>query len=115
ALITSYSFGSYIVTRSGGINVKIVKDELCSDPTFVFQNLAEAQKFVSWLHSNFRRIKEIAEKTSQHLHLKKLSPLVNGRRVILTFHFQTGDALGMNMAFKATDVVCKMIREIVHP
>jgi hypothetical protein len=33
--------------------------------------------------------------------------MINGRRVILCFHFQTGDALGMNMAYKATDVVGK--------
>ena len=34
--------------------------------------------------------------------------MINGRRVILCFHFQTGDALGMKtMAYKATDVVCK--------
>ena len=41
--------------------------------------------------------------------------MINGRRVILCFHFQTGDALGMNMAYKATDVVCKMIRDSVDP
>jgi len=41
--------------------------------------------------------------------------MINGRRVILCFHFQTGDALGMNMAYRATDVVCKMIRDSVDP
>src|SRR6516164_520968 len=45
----------------------------------------------------------------------KAVPMINGRRVILCFHFQTGDAIGMNMAYKATDVVCKMIRDSVEP
>ena len=115
ALITSYTFGSNIITRSGGVTVKILKDALKSDPTFVFESSAQAQSFVTWIKNNFGRIKEIAEKTSGHLRLIKAVPMINGRRVILCFHFQTGDALGMNMAYKATDVVCKMIRDSVDP
>jgi len=115
ALITSYTFGSNIITRSGGVNVKILKDALKSDPTFVFKNSARAQSFVIWIERNFARIKEIAEKTSHHLRLMKAIPKINGRRVILCLHFQTGDAMGMNMAYKATDVLCKMISESVHP
>jgi hydroxymethylglutaryl-CoA reductase (NADPH) len=115
ALITSYTFGSNIITRSGGVNVKILKDALTSDPTFVFKSSAQAQSFVTWIENNFGRIKEIAEKTSRHLCLIKVVPMINGRRVILCLHFQTGDALGMNMAYRATDVVCKMIRDSVDP
>ena len=115
ALITSYTFGSNIITRSGGVTVKILKDALKSDPTFVFKSSAQAQSFVTWIENNFGRIKEIAEKTSGHLRLIKAVPMINGRRVILCFHFQTGDAIGMNMAYKATDVVCKMIRDSVDP
>jgi hypothetical protein len=44
-----------------------------------------------------------------------LRDMIDGRRVILCFHFQTGDAIGMSMAYKATDVVCKMIRDSVDP
>lgn len=115
ALITSYTFGSNIITRSGGVNVRILKDALKSDPTFVFKSSTEALSFVTWIENNFGAIKEIAEKTSGHLRLIKAVPVINGRRVILCFHFQTGDALGMNMVYKATDVVCKMIRDSVEP
>jgi hydroxymethylglutaryl-CoA reductase (NADPH) len=115
ALITSYTFGSNIVTRSGGANVKILKDEMKSDPTFVFKTSSQAMSFVTWLEANFQRIKEIGEKTSNHLKIIKINPMINGRRVIVGFHFYTADAMGMNMAFKATDVVCKMIKESVNP
>ena len=57
--------------RSGGVNVKILKDALKSDPTFVFKSSAQAQSFVTWIEANFGRIKEIAEKTSGHLRLIK--------------------------------------------
>src|SRR5260370_24842616 len=115
ALVTSYTFGSNIITRSGGVNVRILKDALKSDPTFVFKSSAQSLSFVTWVENNFARIKEIAEKTSDHLRLIKAVPMINCRRVILCFHFHTGDALGMNMAYKATDRVCKMIRDSVYP
>jgi hydroxymethylglutaryl-CoA reductase (NADPH) len=71
--------------------------------------------FLGWLESNFQRVKEIAEGTSNHLRLLQIKPMINGRRVIVNFHFYTGDAMGMNMAYKATDIACKMIRESVNP
>ena len=55
ALITSYTFGSNIITRSGGVNVKILKDALKSDPTFVFKSSAQAQSFVTWMKNDFGR------------------------------------------------------------
>lgn len=115
ALITSYTFGSNIITKSGGANVKILKDELKSDPTFVFKNSSQAISFTKWLNSNTQRLREIAESTSQHLKLIRIKPFINGRRVIVNFNFTTGDAMGMNMAYKATDIICKMIRESVNP
>lgn len=115
ALITSYTFGSNIVTRSGGATVKVMKDELKSDPTFVFKNSKQALAFVSWVESNFNRIKEVAESTSRYLKLLKLTPIINGRRVIVIFHFYTADAMGMNMAYKGTHSACKLIKESVRP
>jgi hydroxymethylglutaryl-CoA reductase (NADPH) len=55
--LTSYTFGSNIITRSGGVTVKILKDALKSDPTFVFKSSAQAQSFVTWIENNFGRIK----------------------------------------------------------
>lgn len=115
ALVTSYTLGSHIITRSGGANVKLLKNELRIGPMFVFKKMSEAATFIKWINSNFTRIQEIAQQTSAHLKLNEISTILNGRRVIANFHYVTGDAMGMNMACKATDTACRMIRQSVHP
>lgn len=115
ALITSYTLGSNLVTRSGGANVKILKDELRMAPMFVFKSMMEADAFISWIKTHSNKIKQIAEKTSGHLMMTKTSVIQDGRRVILNFHYSTGDAMGMNMAGKATDAVCDYLRSVVKP
>lgn len=115
ALITAYTLGSHIATRSGGINTKLLKDELRIGPIFVFQSLRESNIFVKWLESNFLKVKETAEQTSRHLRLTRLTHLIDGRRVIVNFHYHTADAMGMNMACKATEAACKFISDAVEP
>lgn len=115
ALVTSYTLGSHIITRSGGADVRILKDELRVAPMFVFQSLPQAKTFCRWIDVNFKQVKEVAESTSRHLTLKQLSTIVNGRRVIVNFHYNTGDAMGMNMACNATEVACRKIKSIVRP
>jgi len=115
ALVTSYSLGSHIVTRSGGANVAIMKNELRIGPMFVFKTLREARAFVTWTQKSFPKFKFLAEGTSSHLTLLQMSHVMDGRRVILNFHYDTADAMGMNMACKATDAVCLYIRGSVDP
>jgi len=115
ALVTSYTLGSHLITRSGGTTVTVLSDELHIGPIFVFRTLLEARAFTTWTDRHFEKIKELAEQTSHHLHLKKLVPLINGRRVILNFHYETEDAMGMNMACKGTDAACRYITATVKP
>ncbi|MFN0117847.1 MAG: hydroxymethylglutaryl-CoA reductase [Elusimicrobiota bacterium] len=115
ALITSYSLGAHIIARSGGANVKINRDELKIGPIFVFKNLFEAEAFSKWLKINFLILKETAENTSKYLKLIKIETILDGRKVNANFHYSTSDAMGMNMACKATDAVCKKIVNTVKP
>jgi hydroxymethylglutaryl-CoA reductase (NADPH) len=115
ALVTSYNLGSHIITRSGGANVRILKNELRIGPIFVFKSLREAIVFDKWLKVNFLKIKEIAESTSEHLELVKCETIIDGRKVNVNFHYNTGDAMGMNMACKGTYEACKMISKSVDP
>lgn len=115
ALVTSYTLGSHIITRSGGANVRILKDELRVGPMFVFKTLKEASAFVSWTKSNLSGIKAAAEKTSKHLVLIEITHIIDGRKVIVNFHYKTGDAMGMNMACRATDAACVMMCKSVKP
>jgi hydroxymethylglutaryl-CoA reductase (NADPH) len=115
ALVTSYNLGSLIVTRSGGANVSVLKNELRIGPIFVFKSLSESLAFTDWLNVNFGKVKEIAEKTSKHIKLIKCETIVDGRKVNVNFHYNTKDAMGMNMACKATEASCRMIAAVVKP
>lgn len=115
ALVTSYTLGSHIVTRSGGAHVTVLKDELRVAPYFVFKTLSQARAFVAWTERHFTRLKELAEETSEYLKLLKTSSIINGRRVILNFHYETADAMGMNMACKATENASLYIASSVRP
>jgi len=115
ALVTSYTLGSHIITRSGGAAVALLKDELRVAPMFVFSRLREARAFVHWIKRHFEKLKQIAESTSGHLTLNDTSSIINGRRVILNFHYRTADAMGMNMACNATEKVCQFIQSTLKP
>jgi hydroxymethylglutaryl-CoA reductase (NADPH) len=115
ALVTSYTLGAHIVTRSGGADVCLLKDELRIGPMLVFKTQREARAFVTWVRQNFVKLKQLTESTSHHLKLTKTSTILNGRRVILNFHYETGDAMGMNMGCKATEFVCQFITAAIKP
>ncbi len=115
ALISSYTMGMLLMTRSGGARTEIVYDRLRVSPVFVFETLMKARIFVKWIESNFKSIKSIAESTTKHGKLESIEPLVYGNRVILKFWYTTGDAMGMNMICKATSEACKMIVPATKP
>jgi len=50
-----------------------------------------------------------AASTTSHGHLERVETHVVGRGVIVSFHYHTGDAQGMNMIVKATDRACRWL------
>jgi hydroxymethylglutaryl-CoA reductase (NADPH) len=110
-LVSSYEFGMVVITRSGGANVIIHKDEIHTSPVFIFQNINECTNFSNWIENNFSKIKKEAEKTTRHGKLLRIKPYIIGNRAILNFSYFTGDATGMNMINVATDAACKYISE----
>jgi hydroxymethylglutaryl-CoA reductase (NADPH) len=108
-LIRSYDRGMFILTKSGGANVSILKDEIHITPVFWTENLLQAKKFIIWIERNFDKIKREAEKTTKHGKLLKIKPWIIGRKVFLSFYYSTMDAMGLNIIVIATDSACKYI------
>lgn len=111
AIVETYQRGAIALTKSGGADVFIGKDENHLDPIFLFKNNREAKGFVAWVNDNFMRIKERAESTTGFGKLLRVTPHLVARRVILDFAYHTGDAMGANMINIATEEVCKFISE----
>jgi hydroxymethylglutaryl-CoA reductase (NADPH) len=111
ALVRSYERGMAVLTRAGGVDVRVHTDENCVAPTFLFNNVIESYEFASQLQKHFPEICRLAEDTTEHGKLLRLEPNVEGRNVIVRFHYYTADAHGMNMIVKATDHACRYIKK----
>lgn len=110
ALIASFNRGARVVSLSGGVNVKVVKDNIQRAPFFEFENLLKATEFIDFLQSHFEILVKIAQATTNHGKLLNYQTFVQGRIVFLRLNFSTGDAMGMNMITKATNEVCNYIK-----
>jgi len=111
ALIASVNRGAKAASLSGGVKVKILFDGMTRAPVFKLKSIDDVVDFLNWVNRNFDKIKEVAESTTSHGKLNKIEPFVLGNTVWLRFVYETGDAMGMNMATIATEKICEYIEK----
>lgn len=109
ALVASISRGCKAIFESGGAEVKSHRIGTTRGPVFKLENLAEQNKFHTFLDTNFAELKILAESTSSHLMLKKHSTTSVGKYRYVRFYFDTQDAMGMNMVTIATQKIVTYI------
>src|SRR3989304_1935754 len=103
ALVASYNRGMKIVSDSGGVSARILKDEIYIGAIFDFNSLLEVIEFFEWVDGNHNKLKEIAESTTKHGKLLHIEKYQQGKRALLNIHYTTGDASGLNMITVATE------------
>lgn len=111
ALVRSYERGMVMLTQSGGVEVRIERDENLICPVFQCATVGEAAAFAQIVRENFEALKRVADATTRHGKLIGVEPHVVGRDVQVAFRFHTGDAHGMNMVVKAADAACRWLME----
>ncbi|MGC8582574.1 MAG: hydroxymethylglutaryl-CoA reductase (NADPH) [Thermoproteus sp.] len=109
ALVASVNRGAKIITESGGARARVVRDGMARAPLFKLPSLTDAVDFVKWVEAHREEIKRAAESTTRHGKLKEIQPFIVGNNVWLRFVFETGDAMGMNMATIASEAAAKYI------
>ena len=109
ALVASVNRGAKAVTMSGGATTRIVFDGMARAPLLWTPSITEAIRLVEWITENYDRVREAAESTTRHGKLKTISFHHTGNLVWLRFVFETGDAMGMNMATIASDAAVRWI------
>jgi hydroxymethylglutaryl-CoA reductase (NADPH) len=109
ALVRSYERGMALLTKAGGVKVRIWADENRVAPLFELADVVEAHDFARFVLSHLEAIRAEAESTTRHGKLLRLECHPLGREVIVDFRFHTGDAQGMNLAVQATDRACRWI------
>ncbi|HEX7542982.1 MAG TPA: hydroxymethylglutaryl-CoA reductase [Patescibacteria group bacterium] len=111
ALVASVNRGCKAINLSGGVTTSVENVGTTRGPVFETSGIKESLIFKNWLNKNFNLLKSKAEKTSSHLRLKKLGTRIVGRYVYVRFYFDTQEAMGMNMATIATDLMTQFIEE----
>ncbi len=111
ALVASTNRGCSIVNAGGGARVRILADAMTRAPAFVCRDVEHLMGTRRWVQEHLEPIRKAAEGTTSHGKLLGISPYAVGRTLFLRFHYQTGDAMGMNMATLATEAAARVIEK----
>ncbi|KAB0801437.1 hypothetical protein PPYR_05791 [Photinus pyralis] len=110
-LVASVNRGCRALFKSG-ITTRVVADGMTRGPVVRFPSIKEASEAMKWVEdaNNFDLIKEQFDSTSRFARLSKIFIRIAARYLFIRFIATTGDAMGMNMVSKATELSLKMIQ-----
>ncbi|MHC1566184.1 MAG: hydroxymethylglutaryl-CoA reductase (NADPH) [Candidatus Syntropharchaeia archaeon] len=111
ALIASVSRGCLAINLSGGARSYIIRDGMARAPVLRAPDASHARKVANYIKNNFEEVKRIADESDPFISLSRIDPYIVGRNLFLRFVYNTGDAMGMNMATIATDETLKFLEE----
>lgn len=104
ALVASYSRGMRLLAAGGGARARVVREGLTQGPVLVYASSERAITAAEVARKSLKRLQALVRTTTEHGALVELSAQVIGRRLVLQLVFTTGDAIGINMAARATDL-----------
>lgn len=86
-------------------------------PVLRFPNLVRASEAMAWMENeaNFKTMQEKFNETSRFGRLLKIQIRIAGRYLFVRFVARTGDAMGMNMISKGTEIALKFVQSEHFP
>nr|BAM45097.1 3-hydroxy-3-methylglutaryl coenzyme A reductase [Nasutitermes takasagoensis] len=111
-LVASTNRGSRALMRCG-VSSRIVADGMTRGPVVRFPNISRASEAMLWMQEsqNFEAIQDSFNSTSRFARLSRIHIRVAGRHLFIRFVAKTGDAMGMNMLSKGTEVALEFVQE----
>ncbi len=109
ALLASVNRGCSVITASGGAKSIVVQDHMTRAPVFRVRDVGHGNEVSIWVEKNLDLLKKETEKTTRHGRLKAAQPFIVGRSLFIRFAYETGDAMGMNMATIASETLAHLI------
>ncbi len=103
ALVASYSRGMRLLA-TGRARARVVHHGLTQNPILVYADAERAIHAAKVADESFDHFRDIVANTTEHGRLIAVRPRPIGRRLIVSFSFHTGDAIGINMAARASDL-----------
>jgi hydroxymethylglutaryl-CoA reductase (NADPH) len=107
ALVASISRGCKLITAAGGASVSSIYHGMSRSLLFNVADIKTQRQFLDWVGKPEvkAKLEELAETTSGHIKLEDFASFNLGREVWLRMRFLTGEAMGMNMATVASEVI----------
>lgn len=112
ALVASTNRGCAAIREAGGATVRTEDVGMTRAPAFRTSGVDQTREFLAWVRAHEGEIRTVTERTSRYLRLVEIRPSSFGTTVFLRFRFETGDAMGMNMATIACD---RVVTELIEP
>jgi hydroxymethylglutaryl-CoA reductase (NADPH) len=112
ALVASTNRGCAAIRATGGARVYVEDVGMTRAPVFRTTGIDGTRKFLAWIEDHRADLERVTQATSQYLRLMDVRPFVFGTSIFLRFRFESGDAMGMNMATIACD---RAVRELIEP
>ena len=109
ALVASISRGMSVINSGGGARTMVCADTMTRAPVLRVEGIEHSKRVIDWIDSNKAAIDEAVAETTSHGRLVRIDKYPDGRSLYLRFAFETGDAMGMNMATIASESVCRLI------
>jgi hydroxymethylglutaryl-CoA reductase (NADPH) len=112
ALVASTNRGCAALREAGGAVVRVEDVGMTRAPVFRTSGIVQTQQFLQWINDHEEDLRQLTESTSRYLKLLEIRPYAFGTTVFLRFRYDTGDAMGMNMATIACD---RAVNELIEP
>lgn len=111
ALIASISRGMSVMNQGSGVRTMVFGDAMTRAPVLRVNDLDHALEVINWIDAHQNEIDSAVAETTSHGKLIRIDKYPDGRNLFLRFAFETGDAMGMNMATIASEAVCRLIEK----
>lgn len=111
ALVASYSRGMRLLAAGGRVRARVVREALTQNPILVFASAREAIDAAAVVPRCLSEWQALVATTTRHGKLVDARADVIGRRLVVRLEFTTGDAIGINMAARAADLVARDLAE----
>lgn len=111
ALLASISRGMSVMNQGSGVRTAVFGDAMTRAPVMKVNDLDHAIEVMDWIDSHGTEIDDAVAGTTKHGKLVRIDKYPDGRNLFLRFAFETGDAMGMNMATIASEAVCRLIEK----
>ena len=109
ALVASISRGMSVMNDGGGVRTMVYGDAMTRAPVLRVDGIEHGKRVMEWIDAHMDLIDEAVASTTSHGKLARIDKYPDGRSLFLRFAFETGDAMGMNMATIASEAVCRLL------